>query len=222
MANPYRILLVDDHEVFRAGIVSVLEHQEGIEIVGEASDGFEALTLIRDLLPDLILMDINMPICNGLSALRTVKREMPEIKVVMMTVSEEDDDVFQAVKEGADGYLLKNLGRQKLLDAILRLRKGEAVVSGVLAARILRELRRPDPGTKQEVAQDELTTREMDVLMRIAAGDSNKQIAKTLCIAENTVKIHVANILAKLHLRNRVEAAVFAVREGLKPESDNE
>ena len=212
----YRILLVDDHELFRAGIASVLMQQPDIEVVGEASDGYDALAQIRELMPDLVLMDINMPICDGLSALRIIKREMPMIKVVMVTVSEEDEDVFLSVKEGADGYLLKNLGRKRLLDAIDRIRRGEAVVSGVLAARILREFRQQEDKGGKGTGQDELTKREIEVLERISSGDSNREIAEVLSIAENTVKIHVANILAKLHVRNRVEAAVYAVREGFK------
>ena len=218
MTIPYRILLVDDHELFRAGIISVLAPIEDIQIVGEACDGYDSLTKVRELLPDLVLMDINMPVCDGLTALRLIKHEIPKMKVVMLTVSEEDDDVFLAVKEGADGYLLKNLGRQRLLDAIDRLRHGEAVVSGVLAARILREFRQQESRFEKDSERDELTVREIEVLERVAAGDSNREIAEVLSIAENTVKIHVANILAKLHLRNRVEAAVFAVREGLKNE----
>ncbi len=215
MRQPYHILLVDDHELFRTGITAVLAGRRDIEIVGEASDGLEAVTKSREHAPNLILMDINMPNCSGLSALRIIKREMPQVKIVMLTVSEEDKDVFQAVKEGADGYLLKNLGRQKLLDAIDGLRRGEAAVSGVLAARILREFRRQHPLTQREQGQEELSAREIEILERVAAGDSNWQIAEILGIAENTVKIHVANILGKLHLRNRVEAAVYAVREGL-------
>jgi DNA-binding NarL/FixJ family response regulator len=212
-------LLVDDHELFRTGIVAVLARRHEIKIVGEAGDGLEAVTQAREHAPDLILMDINMPKCSGLTALRVLKREMPQVQVVMLTVSEEDEDVFQAVKEGADGYLLKNLGRQKLLDAIDGLRRGEAPVSGVLAARILREFRRQKSPDRKEDAPDKLTPREIEVLERVAAGDLNWQIAETLSIAENTVKIHVANILGKLHLRNRVEAAVYAVREGLIADS---
>lgn len=220
MEQPYRVLLVDDHELFRTGIACVLACLHNLEIVGEASDGLEAVAHAREYTPDLILMDINMPICDGLSALRIIKNELPQVKIVMLTVSEEDEDVFQAVKEGADGYLLKNLGRQKLLDAIYGLRRGEAAVSGVLATRILREFRRQTPkAQKREDGQEELTAREIEVLERVAAGDPNWQIAETLSIAENTVKIHIANILSKLHLRNRVEAAVYAVREGLIDDS---
>jgi len=219
MEQPYRVLLVDDHELFRAGVAAALARQHDVEIVGEASDGYEAIAQTREYAPDLILMDINMPNCSGLSALRIIKREMPQVKIVMLTVSEEDEDVFQAVKEGADGYLLKSLGRQKLLETFDGLRRGEAAVSGVLAARILREFRRQPPRGQREGGQEELTAREVEVLERVAVGDSNSQIAETLSIAENTVKIHIANILSKLQLRNRVEAAVYAVREGLVGDS---
>ena len=142
MWQPYRVLLVDDHELFRAEIAAVLAGCHDVEIVGEASDGLEAVAQAREHAPHLILMDINMPNCSGLVALRIIKREMPQVKVVMLTVSEKDEDLFQAVKEGADGYLLKNLDPQELLEAIDSLRRGEAAVSGVLTARILRELRR--------------------------------------------------------------------------------
>lgn len=220
MKSPYRILLVDDHDICRAGIAAVLDCCTDIEIVGEAENGFEAVAQAREKAPDLILMDITMPQCTGLEALRLIKREMPQIKVVMLTVSEEDDDVFQAVQEGAEGYLIKNINRQVLLDKIEGVRKGEAPISGVMAVKILKAFRKEPPESQQERKVDELTPRETQILQHVAAGEKNREIAKALSIAENTVKIHVSNILGKLHLRNRVEAAVYAVEEGLITDSD--
>jgi DNA-binding NarL/FixJ family response regulator len=211
-----RILLVDDHILFRKGIASLISSRKDMKIVGEAGDGVEAVRIARETLPDVILMDINMPNRNGLEAVKIIKEEMPHIGVVMLTVSENDDDLFQAIKNGAKGYLLKNLEPQQLYEMLEKVRQGEAPLSGAMAAKILQEFRQPPPHeAKQREPTDELTSREIEVLEEVVKGASNKEIADTLNITENTVKIHLRNILEKLHVQNRIQAAVHAIREGL-------
>ncbi len=211
-----RILLVDDHILFRKGIAAVLASRPELEIVGEAGDGLEGMERARETLPDIILMDINMPKCNGLEAVKSIKQEMPHVHIIMLTVSDSDRDLFAAIKNGADGYLLKNLEPQQLFEMLEGIRHGESPISGSVAAKILNEFRQPSknenhlPGTKNE-----LTPREIEVLELIVQGETNKEIAAALCIAEDTVKIHLRNILEKLHLQNRIQAAVYAVRQGL-------
>lgn len=211
-----RILLVDDHILFRKGIASLISSRKDMKIVGEASDGVEAVRIARETIPDVILMDINMPNRNGLETVKILKDEMPHIGVVMLTVSDNDDDLFQAIKNGAKGYLLKNLEPQQLYEMLDRVRQGEAPLSGAMAAKILQEFRQPPPNeAKQREPVDELTSREIEVLEEVVKGASNKEIADILNITENTVKIHLRNILEKLHVQNRIQAAVHAIREGL-------
>lgn len=211
-----RILLVDDHVLFRKGIASLLTGREDVTIVGEASDGDEAVILAQQTIPDVILMDVNMPRQNGIETVKIIKREMPHIHIVMLTVSDDDNDLFEAIKSGAKGYLLKNLEPQELYGMLDRLRQGEAPISGAMAAKILREFQYPEHNqTKKGDTVDELTAREVEVLEQVVTGASNKEIADTLHITENTVKIHLRNILEKLHVQNRIQAAVYAVREGL-------
>jgi DNA-binding NarL/FixJ family response regulator len=220
--EPLRVLLVDDHTLFRRGIESLLASRQGIEVVGDAADGFEAVARARETVPDVILMDIDMPRCNGLEATRQIKREMPHVKVVMLTVSDDGDNLFEAIKSGAQGYLLKNLEAYQLFDMLDSVSRGEAPLSGLVAARILEEFTRPEPGDSQgpemaivEETTERLSAREIEVLELVVAGKTNKQIAATLVITENTVKNHLSNILDKLHLQNRIQAAVYAVRQGL-------
>jgi DNA-binding NarL/FixJ family response regulator len=211
-----RILLVDDHILFRKGIASLISSRKDMKIVAEASDGIEAVKIARETIPDVILMDINMPNRNGLEAVKIIKEEMPHIGVVMLTVSDNDDDLFQAIKNGANGYLLKNLEPQQLYEMLEKVRQGEAPLSGAMAVKILQEFRQPPPGdTKQREPVDALTSREIEVLEEVVKGASNKEIADILNITENTVKIHLRNILEKLHVQNRIQAAVHAIREGL-------
>ena len=215
-----RILLVDDHVLFRKGVAALLASRQDMQVVGEAGDGLEAIALARDTLPDVILMDIGMPKCDGLEATRRIKREMPCAKIVMLTVSDDDQHLFEAIKSGAQGYLLKNLEPYQLYDMLESIWRGEAPLSGAMAAKILEEFTQPDLGSAQESeVRDELTSREIDVLELVAEGKTNKEIASTLVIAENTVKIHLRNILEKLHLQNRIQAAVYAVRQGLLDEA---
>jgi DNA-binding NarL/FixJ family response regulator len=211
-----RILLVDDHVLFRKGVAALLATRQDLQVVGEAGDGLEAIEMARETLPDVILMDINMPRCDGLEAVRQIKREMPHVTIVMLTVSEDDKHLFEAIKGGALGYLLKNLEPYQLYDLLNSISKGEAPLSGAIAAKILKEFTRPNPGVAnaQEIL-DELTDREMMILQLVTEGKTNGEIASALVISENTVKIHVRNILEKLHLQNRIQAAVYAVRQGL-------
>ena len=215
-----RILLVDDHVLFRKGVAALLARREEMQVVGEASDGLEAISAAREILPDVILMDIGMPNCNGLDATRRIKREMPHVKIVILTVSDDDHDLFEAIKSGAQGYLLKDLEPYQLFDLLESISRGEAPLSGAIAAKILKEFTRPNRGPAQEPEViGELTARETSILQLVTEGKTNKEIASILFISENTVKIHLRNILEKLHLQNRIQAAVYAVRQGLVEES---
>ncbi|MDP2954508.1 MAG: response regulator transcription factor [Chloroflexota bacterium] len=216
VGQPLRVLLVDDHTLFRKGIASLLLSKPGIEVVGETGDGLDALTKARELMPDLIFMDIRMPGMNGIEATRRIKEEIPVMKVVILTVSEEDNDLFEAVKAGAQGYLLKNLEPEdlfKMLDWVVR---GEAAISPSMASKIIQEFSRQ--GLKEAppvLSESYLTEREKAVLKLVAKGSSNKEVAAALGISESTAKNHLHNIMEKLHLRSRVQAAAYALRQGL-------
>ncbi|RPJ36294.1 MAG: DNA-binding response regulator, partial [Chloroflexi bacterium] len=197
-----RILLVDDHALFRKGMAALLKNRKKIQVVGEAGDGLEALEVARETLPDVILMDIQMPRCDGLEAIRLIKREMPHVKIIMLTVSDDNQHLFKAIKGGAQGYLLKNLEPQQLYDFLDSISRGEAPLSGIIAAKILQEFMNPVPGVGKAAEEviDQLTARETTILHLVAEGKTNKEIASVLVISENTVKIHLRNILEKLHL----------------------
>ncbi len=212
-----RILLVDDHALVRNGIASLLM-ASNIEVVGEASDGLEALEKARELKPDIILMDIKMPRCNGLEATRLIKAEMPQIKIIILTVSDDDEDLFEAIKSGAEGYLLKDIRTEEFLSLLSGVVRGEAAVLPLLATKIIEEFARQTARKAEpSPAESELTGRETEVLTLVAGGDSNKEIASTLNISENTVKYHLRNIMEKLHLRNRAQVAAYAVSKGIIP-----
>ncbi|MEW5961474.1 MAG: response regulator transcription factor [Chloroflexota bacterium] len=206
-----RILIVDDHTLLRHGLRLILNHAEGLTVVGEAGDGEEAIVLARELKPDVILMDVNMPGLDGIEATRRIRAAQPEIQVLMLTISQHDDDLIGAIKAGARGYLLKNAQSSEVIESIRRVMAGEAIVPPPMMARVLDELAQPAPTSK------ELSERESDILKLVAQGLSNKEIAAQLYISENTVKTHVRHILEKLNLSNRAEAAVYAVRAGLIP-----
>jgi DNA-binding NarL/FixJ family response regulator len=211
-----RILVVDDHPLFRRGVVATLNTQSDMKVVGEASNGHEALERIREFMPDLILMDIQMPGCDGLEATRLIMDEMPYARIVMLTVSDDDRHLFEAIKAGAQGYLLKNLEPEDLVDMVWGVFRGEAPISRTTASRILREFvrltRKDQPAP---IPGKHLTDREREILQLVAEGKTNREIGEALFVTENTVKNHLRNILEKLHLRNRVQAAVYAVQQGL-------
>jgi len=218
--EPIRVLLVDDHVLFRQGLASLIDPLEDMEVAGEAGDGREALERARELMPDLILMDIHMPGWDGLKATRLIKEEMPYVKIVMLTVSDDDKDLFEAIKNGARGYLLKDIEPEELFELLRGVYRGEAPVSHLTAARILDEFTRlAQEGDRYPSAGESLTPREREVLQLVAQGATNKEIASQLFIAENTAKNHLRNILEKLHVQNRIQAAVYAVRQGLVGDS---
>lgn len=212
-----RILLADDHILFREGLAGIIASQPDMEIVGEAGDGLEAVVKALELKPDLILMDIQMPGMDGLEATRQISRELPSIAIVILTVRDEPERLFQAIKNGARGYLLKNM-RSKEMVALLRgVAQGEAPVAPSVAVHILEEFRRLSRLAPEEAGEDEalLTDREQTVLSLAAAGKSDKEIAEQLSLSLHTVKTHMRNILSKLHVSNRREAAQLAKKKGL-------
>jgi len=211
-----RVLIVDDHQLFRRGVSSLLAGREDIEVVGEANNGAEAVERARELMPDVVLMDIKMPEMDGIAATKQLKAEMPYVRIMMLTVSETDEDLFEAIKAGASGYLLKNVDPDHLVASVLQVQRGEVPIAPTMAAKILRELTTPSEAPIQS-----LTSRERQVLELLASGMANKEIAFTLKISENTVKNHLRNILEKLHLQNRVQAALYAVRMGLADRSSD-
>ncbi|HLE81742.1 MAG TPA: response regulator transcription factor [Dehalococcoidia bacterium] len=216
--EPIKVLLVDDHALFRQGVAGALASQRDIQVVGEAGNGVEALSRARELMPDVILMDISMPICDGLEATRRITVEVPSAKIIILTVAEQDESLFEAIKSGAHGYLLKSIEPRPLMEALRGVVKGEAPISRVTAAKILTEFARHAKGTGAAAPSDtRLTEREREVLGLLASGTTNKEIAAALGISPSTVKSHLQNIMDKLHLENRVQAAAFALREGLMP-----
>jgi len=218
--EPLRILLADDHTLFRQGIRVGLDSRDDMEIVGEAADGLEAIALARETMPDVILMDISMPRYSGLEATRRIKREMPYVKIIILTVSDQEEDLFEAIRSGADGYMLKNLEARELFETLQIVARGNVLLSGAVAGKILKEFRqRPAPESRLAEVVDPLSERELEVLELVVAGMTNSEIAERLVISEATVKNHLKNILEKLHLRNRTEAAVYALRSGLIEES---
>lgn len=219
--DPMKILLADDHALFRSGVASLLARQEDFEVVGEASNGHEAVEKAEALMPDVILMDIYMPGCTGLHATRRIKETLPYAKVIILTVSEEDQTLFEAIKSGAHGYLLKKIEPNELFEMIRGVSRGDAPISRATASKILSEFaKQTERSVDAPAPHEKLTDREREVLGLLAGGATNKEIANSLCISENTVKNHLRNILEKLHLENRVQAAVFALREGLVPPGD--
>jgi DNA-binding NarL/FixJ family response regulator len=210
-----RLLLVDDHILFREGLASLLNSQPDLSVVGEASSVPEAIELARKLRPDLVLLDLGLPPGNGLDAMRAILADRPETNIVFLTVHEEDDLLFAAIRGGAKGYLLKNTPVSKLLPYLRGVEHGEAAITPLLARRILDEFSHSRPPCEPEDGPNELTPREVEVLHELSRGATNRAIADRLVISERTVKNHVSNILSKLHLKNRREATRFARSQGL-------
>jgi len=208
-----RIVLADDHALFRDGVSSLL-HAWGHEVVGHAAGGQDAVELVLRLEPDLVLMDVRMPGMSGVQATEAIAAVRPETRIVMLTVSEDEEDLFAAIRAGARGYLLKDLEAAQLRAMIDAVARGEAAISPATAARIIRHLSTLGAAA-DEPATERLTARELDVLRLVTAGRRNKEIATELGISENTVKYHLRNILEKLHAESRTEVATRAVREGL-------
>jgi len=215
--KPIRILIVDDHTLFRSGIKLALQRYEEFEVVGEAGDGLEGIKRANQLKPDVVLLDLHMPGTSGLEALRVLSEDVPETQVVMLTVSEDADDLLETLRAGARGYLLKNIDTDFLLDSIQRAVRGESVMSPQIAHKLADSLR---AAPKENVAVPDvnpgkLSPREKEIIVMLARGSSNKEIARVLNLSESTIKIHVQGILRKLNIAKRVQAAVYAVEHGL-------
>lgn len=215
--NKRSILIIDDHVLFREGLRSIINHWDDFEVVGEGSNGEEAVQMVRDLLPDIALIDISMPVMNGIQATQQIYRAFPSTSVVILTVSEEEKNLMEAIKSGAKGYAIKDTPSSQLHNQLRGVLYGEAAISGGMANKILQEFNRlrsiADSGP--EITVEPLTNREREVLELVVEGLTNLEIGKRLAISENTVKKYLHNILEKLHLNNRVEAAIYAVKEGL-------
>ncbi len=212
-----RLLIADDHELFRRGLRMVLEGEDDIEILGEAGDGQAAVELAREHAPDVVVMDVRMPLLSGIEATRRIKEEEPGTRILVLTISDEEDDLYEAIRAGANGYLLKEISIDEIGTAVRSVHNGQSLISPSMASKLLDEfaamVKREQE--KEQVPAPRLTPREMEVLEHVAKGMNNREIAKALFISENTVKNHVRNILEKLHLHSRMEAVVYAVREKL-------
>lgn len=216
-ADVIRVLICEDHAVFRRGLVNLLESEDGIDVVGEAEDGVDAVAKAEELAPDVVLMDVRMPNLSGIEATRSIAETIPTTKILMLTVSDEEDDLYDAIKAGATGYLLKEIEIDEVATAIRAVMTGQSLISPSMASKLLSEFTNlaKKADEKQALPTPRLTSRELEVLKLVAQGMSNREIATELYISENTVKNHVRNILEKLHLHSRMEAVVYAVREKL-------
>jgi len=212
MEKNIRLLIVDDHPIVREGLHGVLSREPGLEVVGQAADGIEAVEKARSLKPDVILLDLMMPRKNGIEALNEIKQETPGVRVLILTSFAEDSNIFPAIKAGAQGHLLKDSTPEMLLQAIRDVYQGESALHPTIARKVLQELAQPVHPSPTEAP---LTPRELDVLRLIARGLPNREIGERLYISESTVRVHVRNILGKLHLANRTQAALYALQEGL-------
>lgn len=211
MGNTIRIFIADDHTIVRSGIQALLETIDDLTVIGEASDGEEAVTAVLHLRPDVTLMDLEMPVVDGIAAIERIMAQWPEAHILVLTSFASDDRVFPAVKAGALGYLLKDSGPDALEDAIRQVHRGESSLHPKIARKLMQELSRP---ASQPPTADPLTPREVEVLQWVAQGLGNQEIADKLVIGEATVRSHVSNILSKLHLASRTQAALYALREG--------
>lgn len=210
-----RVLVADDQAVFRKGLYVVLDDEDDIEVVAEAGDGAEAVALAGALRPDVVLMDVRMPHLSGLEATHKIRELVPTVQILMLTVSDDEDDLYEAIRAGANGYLLKEVSIEEVPEAIRAVTRGESRISPNMASKLLTEFKaladRADQ--RQEAPAPSLTARELDVLKLVARGMSNREVGDSLFISENTVKNHVRSILEKLHLHTRMEAAMYAVRQ---------
>ncbi len=213
-----RVLLADDHPLFLEGLRNVLAGR-GVNVVGAANDGIQALEQTRALRPDVVLMDIRMPRCNGLDATRLIKSEMPDVKIIILTMSEEDEDLFEAIKSGASGYLPKSLTPEEFMELLIGVLEGEPAIPRRLAARIINEFAQPEARPREQAGAGadsrSLTRRQIEVLQMVAQGYTYKEIAAALNITERTVEYHMGEILNRLHLQNRAQVIAYATRTGL-------
>ncbi|HUE59301.1 MAG TPA: response regulator transcription factor [Acidimicrobiales bacterium] len=213
-----RVLIADDQALFRRGLYVVLGTEENIEVVAEAEDGEQAITKAEEMAPDVVLMDVRMPRVNGIEAASRIRETLPSTKILMLTVSDEEDDLYEAIKAGANGYLLKEISVEEVASAIRAVVQGQSLISPSMASKLLNEfnsLARQAADRREQLPAPVLTARELEVLKLVARGMSNRDVADQLYISENTVKNHVRNILEKLHLHSRMEAVMYAVRKRL-------
>lgn len=210
--SPIKLLIVDDHLIVRKGIRALVAETEDIQVIGEASDGLEALEQVESLEPDVVLMDLLMPGMNGIEAIQRISADHPEVHILVITSFSGDDLVFPAIKAGAHGYLLKDSGSGDLLEGIRRVFRGEPSLHSEIARKLMQEINQPTP---EKPSPDPLTAREVEVLKLLAEGLDNREIAEQLFVAEVTVRSYLSRILDKLHLANRVQATLYALREGL-------
>jgi two-component system NarL family response regulator len=214
--DPLRVVVVDDHELFRRGLRLLLEQEDDIDVVGEAADGRAGTVLVGELLPDVVLLDVRMPQADGIEACRAIKSTAPSTKIIMLTMSDEEADLYEAVKAGASGYLLKDSSIDDVSHAVRVVAEGQSLISPSMAAKLLDEFKEMSRRSASvELPSPRLTDRELEVLRLVAQGLNNREVARRLVISENTVKNHVRNILEKLQLHSRMEAVLYAVRENL-------
>jgi len=212
MSDPIRVFVTDDHSIVRKGIKATLELIDDIEVVGEASNGREAVETVASLNPDVILMDLVMPEMDGIEAIRQIKAQLPDIRILVLTTFAGEDKIFPAIKAGALGYQLKDSEPEELVEAIRQVNRGESALHPIIARKVLQELSQP---AEKPPTPDPLTPREVEVLRLVAQGLENPEMAEKLVISEATVRTHVSNIMMKLHLASRTQVALFALREGL-------
>lgn len=214
MEKRIRVLIVDDHVLFSRGIKSLLQRHSEFEVVADAVDGLEGVKRAQSLAPDIVLLDLNMPGVSGKEAVRFIVEAAPSTRVLMLTVSEEAEDLLDCLRAGASGYLLKKIDTEALVDALHRTMRGEVVISPQMTAKLIAGIRSEPPGDRDASEVDRLSPREREILGCLGRGEANKEIARDLQLAESTVKIHVQNIFKKLHLNSRVQAALYAVEHG--------
>jgi len=214
-SEPIRVVVVDDQELFRRGLIMLLGVEADIKVVGEAGDGISAAALVASVVPDIVLLDVRMPKRTGLEACIEIKQLVPAARIIMLTVSDEEADLYEAVKNGASGYLLKDSSIDEVAQAVRVVAEGQSLISPSMAVKLLDEFKEMSRTDRDQVPTPRLTDRELEVLRLVATGLNNREVAKQLFISENTVKNHVRNILEKLQLHSRMEAVMYAVREKL-------